>query len=87
MKKALDETPGPLGRLRSQKFFGIAELYAILERTAPVIDECEDHCPGICKWLTVTGYANEPAMIKAFAAWAEQPVDLREIVPASPKVN
>lgn len=83
MKTALDETPSPLGRLRSNKFFGNDELIAIIIRTNVVISECEDYCPGICNWLTTTGYANEPSMIKAFAAWAEQPADLREIVPTT----
>lgn len=87
MKAALDETPQRFGRLRSIKFFGNDELIAIIIRTNVVISECEDYCPGICNWLNTTGYANEPSMIKAFAAWAEQPVDLREIVPASGKAN
>jgi len=87
MKAALDETPSPLGRLRSIKFFGERELTTILYRTGEVIGECERFCPGLCDWLTTTGYANEPSMIKAFAAWAEQPVDLREIVPATRRVQ
>lgn len=83
MKSALDETPQRDGAARSLKFFGGQELHLLLRATREVVAECETHCPGICEWLNTTGYANEPSMIKAFAAWAEQPVDLREIVPAT----
>lgn len=87
MKAALDQSPMRGGRQRAIAFYGELELADILRRCAPVISECEEHCPGLCHWFTITGYGNEPSMIKAFAAWAEQPVDLREIVPASGKVN
>jgi hypothetical protein len=80
MKRALDAFPQRRGRERSTAFFGLEELDAILARTNPVVEECEKHCPGIAHWLTVTGYANEPAMIKAFAAWAEEPLEVRGIL-------
>jgi hypothetical protein len=69
MRKALDAGP-PRSTDEAYRFFG-AELAAVLEKTIPVVIELEEYCPGIQKWLDVTGYGNSRHMIEAFARWAE----------------
>lgn len=73
-RRALSQMhPGTVAQAKA--FFG-AELDAILIKTAPVVDECEQYCPGIKSWLAQTGWANDFMMIRAFARWAEQPAPI-----------
>lgn len=69
-RSALRDGPSPGGAGEAYQYFG-AELQGILNRTAPVVIECEQHCPGISRWLEVTGFGNTVGMIRAFETWAE----------------
>jgi hypothetical protein len=77
MTRALDVMPRPADALdRVKRYFGgQGPATTALQAAIPVVGECEQYCPGLARWLIVTGYGNEPLMIAAFAHWAENPVD------------
>ena len=77
MQRALSVMPRPTDALdRVKRYFGgKGPALAEVNVANLVVRECDRFCPGISEWLRVTGYANEPLMIAAFATWAEHPVD------------
>jgi hypothetical protein len=81
MQRALSHRPHPPDVLwRVKRYFGgQGPTMKAIQVAVPVVAECEKYCPGLSRWMILTGYANEPLMIAAFAAWAENPVDYSNV--------
>jgi len=70
IRNALDQGPSRGGVQETISYFG-DELDVKLKLTAQIVDGLEISVPGFKKWLELTGFGNDKAMIRGFVAWAE----------------
>lgn len=79
---ALDAGPSRGGAMETMRHYG-PHLNVNLALTADIIDGLEIAAPGFKKWLELTGFANDLAMIKGFIAWAEHKSGQGHVLPAA----